>query len=648
VDHFPLLFSPLHIGKLPVKNRIVMAPIDTNLADEDGGVTDALLAFYERRARGGVGLLIVENSQVDFPVGKNTNRQLSIHDDAKLEGLKKLSAIIRSGGARAAIQIHHAGRETTLEVTGGVMPVAPSPIPCGHLKTPVRELAKSEIEDLVGKFIAAAIRGNKAGFDLVEIHGAHGYLVGEFLSPYTNKRTDEYGGGFAQRMRFPMEIVQGIKESLGRDFPIGFRFSADEFVHGGIDVSEAQRIAKALEKAGVDVLHVSAGIYESLPTLLEPMSYAQGWRCHLAAEIKKAVTVPVIAVGVIREPVFAEQVLAKGAADFVAIGRGLLADPDWPEKARQGRISELNRCIGCNVGCLSKRLTHAIQCSVNPETGHERNCRIAPIQASQERMTIVGGGPAGLEAARVATLRGFRVTLFEKAMDLGGQMRLAALPPGKDKIRWTIEYYLDQMKRLKVDLRLGREALLEDILDTSPDVVVLATGSKPLSPAFPSLFTADDILSSPPAHAGGSAAIVGGGSIGCETALFLHERGYSVSLFEQLPDIARDMEPISAWDIKDRMMKSGIRIYAGHTVSEVKGKTIGTASFDLIVWAAGRHPERTLAEALSRSPYEGSTYVIGDAAKVGKIHDAVHESYRVISQLPSSFLPGPSGRDRRG
>jgi 2,4-dienoyl-CoA reductase-like NADH-dependent reductase (Old Yellow Enzyme family)/thioredoxin reductase len=631
----------VNIGKLLLKNRIVMAPIDTNLADEGGCVTDGLLAFYERRARGGVGLIIVENSQIDFPVGKNTMRQLSIHNDAKIEGLKRLSAVIRGAGACAAIQIHHAGRETTLEMTGGAMPVAPSPIPCGHLKTPVRELAKPEIKELIDKFVDAAVRGKKAGFDLVEIHGAHGYLVGEFLSPHTNKRTDEYGGGFNQRMRFPVEIVRTIKEALGRDFPLSFRFSADEFVDGGIDVSEAVRIAQAMEKAGVDVLHVSAGIYESLPTLLEPMSYAQGWRCYLAAAIKKAVSLPVIAVGVIREPAFAENILEKGTADLVAIGRGLLADPEWPEKARKGQISNVRRCIGCNIGCLSKRLTHATQCSLNPETGHEQSRKILPLKRAKQRITIVGSGPAGLEAARVAALRGFNVTVFEKEGCLGGQLRLAAQPPGKEKIRWILEYYQDQIKRLHISLRLGRAAGPEDILETVPDVVVLATGSTPKVPPFSSVFTADKILSSPPSTMG-SAAVVGGGSVGCETALFLQDRGCRVSLFEQLPEIAADMEPISAWDLKERMAKSGIRIHAGTTVLGVEENrirvlnergTVISTHFGLIAWAAGRESERTLEEALSRSPYSGPLHIIGDASKVGKIHDAVHEAYELISNL---------------
>ncbi len=638
---FPLLFSPFSLNRLLLKNRIVMAPIDTNLADDNGYVTEDLLAFYERRARGGVGMLIVENSQVDFPIGKNTKRQLSIHENAQVEGLTRLAQVIRSGGACPAIQLHHAGRETTLEVTGGLSPVAPSPIPCKHLKTPVRELTKSEIERIIEKFVSAALRGKKAGFELIEIHGAHGYLVGEFLSPYTNKRTDEYGNGFQGRMRFPVRVIQGIKDALGRDFPLGFRFSADEFVKEGIEVSEAQRIAKALEDAGIDVLHISAGIYESLPKLLEPMSYPQGWRCHLAAAIKRSVSVPVIAVGVIREPSFAEQVLEQGAADFVAIGRGLLADPDWPEKAVKGRASELRRCIGCNVGCLSKRLTDSIKCSVNPETGRERYHRILPLKGKKKRVTIVGGGPGGLESGRVAALRGFHTTLFERENRLGGQMRLASIPPGKDKIRWAIEYYEKQMQLLDIDLRLGVKAGVKEILDTEPHAVILATGSLPLTCKFSAaVLTADEVLSAPPPYRGGGAAVIGGGSIGCETALFLQERGCHTELFEQLDEAAHDMESISAWDLKERMQEAEIEIHLECEVIDVqdqsikvfeKGRTITHGPFDLTVCAVGRESDRALVDALRQSAYQGALRLVGDAGEVGRIHDAIHQAYYTVT-----------------
>lgn len=646
--HFPLVFSPFRLKNLTVKNRVVMAPIDTNLADEDGCVTEDLLAFYEKRARGGVGLLIVENSQVDFPLGKNTKRQLSLHKDAMVKGLSKLSQLIRNEGACPAIQLHHAGRETTLEVTEGLRPVAPSPIPCGHLKTPVRELEKSEIVGIIEKFVAAALRAKQAGFDLIEIHGAHGYLVGEFLSPYTNKRRDAYGKDFQGRMRFAIEIIQGIKDALGKEFPLSFRFSADEFVKGGIDVSESQRIACGLERAGVDVLHVSAGIYESLPTLLEPMAYPEGWRCHLAAAVKKTVSIPVIAVGVIREPSFAEQVLEQGKADFVAVGRGLLADPDWSEKAMNGRDSELRRCIGCNIGCLSKRLTHSIQCSLNPETGLERHRRILSLKA-KKRLTIVGGGPSGLECARVAALRGFQTTLFEKEEWLGGQMRIASLPPGKEKIQWTIDYYERQMELLDVDLRFGVKIGVKAILETKPDSVVLATGSLPVPCLFNAqVTTADSVLSSATKSLGGKAAIVGGGSIGCETALFLSQKDCRVELFEQLNQIAHDMEPISAWDLRERMKMVGIRTHLQSKVVDIQGRSLWVASkgekmtfgsFDLIVWAVGREPNIELFEELRHlDTYKGPVHVVGDAKEVGRIHDAIHHAYTTVTMEFGSTL----------
>ena len=596
MNPFSRLLSPKEIGGLRLKNRIIMAPIDTNLANEKGEVTEALLAFYQRRANGGAAMLIVENSQVDFPIGKNTDRQLSIHDDNKMKGLTNLSEAIHQGGALAALQIHHAGRETTLDVTGGHTPVAPSPIPCAHLQTPVRELKKPEIEDIIHKFMEAAVRAKKSGFDLVEIHGAHGYLIGEFLSPHTNKRMDEYGGNFQGRLRFARNIVVGIKETLGKDFPVSFRFSADEFIPGGLMLTEGVRIARELEKKGVDVLHVSAGIYESLPKLLEPMSYAQGWRSYLAAEVKKAVGIPVITVGVIREPKFAEEILSKGMSDFIAIGRGLLADPDWPKKAAEGNISDIKRCIGCNIGCLKERLTKAIQCSVNPETGREAIYKIIPIKKGSRMVTIVGGGPAGLEAARMAALRGFKVTLFEKNNRLGGQMCLACLPPGKDKIRWTIEYYEHQMEKLDIDVRLSQEATVEKILGTSPHVIILAPGSFPRNPPGgkgTKFVSADVALSSAKFQGLGKAVVVGGGGIGCETALFLHHRGLQVTIFEQLDELAQDVEEITAWDLKQRIKKAKIDVMLNCRFMDLENDKL-----ILEIWTDGSiTPDDALAQA---------------------------------------------------
>ena len=439
---FKKMFESAFLGPLEVKNRLLMAPMGTRMASEIGAVTQKLIDYYVERAKGGVGTILTDAAVVDYPLGATGATNLTIHDNAYIGGHNELVEAVHAQGAKIICQMKHAGRETRLPSLLKTQPVAPSAIPCKFFDVIPRELSTGEVEEIVKKFVEAAMRAKTAGYDGVELHGAHGYLIAQFMSLSSNKRTDKYGGSLQNRMNFPLEIVRGIKKSLGKNFPLLFRFSADEFIEEGRTLEESKQLAQMLEEAGVHVLHVSAGVYDSMPMMIEPMSYEEGWKIYLAEEIKKVVKIPVIGVGVIRTPAIAERILKEGRVDFLALGRALLADPYWPNKAKEGRAEEIIRCISCNIGCIGGRIFRGlhIRCALNPVTGREREFGTLIPAAKRKKVLIVGGGPAGMEAARIAKMRGHQVTLVEKNKVLGGQLRLAAAPPGKDKIDWYNEF----------------------------------------------------------------------------------------------------------------------------------------------------------------------------------------------------------------
>ncbi|MDI6871862.1 MAG: FAD-dependent oxidoreductase [Bacillota bacterium] len=652
--NYPHLFQPGRIGRVEVRNRLVMPPMATNYAGENGEVTDRMVRYYAERAKGGAGLIIIENAQVEYPRGKNVVRQLRIDDDKFIPGLRWLAESVHDHGALVLQQIHHGGRQTTLGTTENVPPVSCSPVPCGFLQTQPEELSREEISRLIALFAAAAGRAKQARFDGIEIHGAHGYLINQFMSPYTNKRVDEYGGSFERRMRFPLEIIRECRKAAGPDFIIGFRLSADEFVEGGIRLEEGIRIAKALESAGIDLLHVTSGIYESMSTILETMAYEEGWRVYLAEAIKKEVRIPVITVGVIRTPELADRIIAEGKADFVAIGRGLITDPEFAVKAARGQARNINRCIGCNIGCVGDGIfaNNLMRCTVNPAAGRERDFASIYPARERKRVVVVGGGPGGMEAARVAALRGHEVILFEQEGTLGGQMNIACLPPHKKKISWFVEFLTGELSRLKVELRLGTRATPETVRDLTPYAVVVATGARPVSPGFPvarPVIQAWDVLTGRAEVNTGRATIIGGGEVGLETAEFLVERGKSVVVLEMLPEVGLDMEPVTRRDLLARLAKMPVSLHTGLLVTEVSPDSVHgldgrrrPVSFpaETVILALGSTPVNDLVPELKDGIPE--VYLIGDARVPRRIIEATYEGMAAalsLGELEKHYSP---------
>ncbi len=683
------LFTPIKIGNCEIKNRIAMAPMLMDFGQFDGRTTKQLMDYYEERAKGGTGLIITEITRVNDKTGASAFAQLGMSHDYQIEGMHELADRIHSHGAKLFVQLHHPGRQN-MGLLIGTLPLSIAcdkmmpffkdvlykVVPAGkllmekHLVPRVvapskcensyfsdgnnRELRKSEIKELISQFVAAAVRVKKAGCDGVQLHASHGYLLQQFLSPNTNRRTDEYGGCLENRMRFILEIIEGIKKECGKDFPVIVRLTVDECYEmigkkgKGYDLTEGVEMAKRLEKAGVDAIDVSSAAYDTFNYWLEPTSFKCGWRKYMAAAVKNAVSIPVIAANLIRSPEQAESQLQEGTQDMISLGRPHIADPYWASKAESGNEKDIKRCICC-LYCIESMQNNAYTgdhgyCAVNPFVGEESYK--LPHDGNGRKIMVVGAGPAGLTAAELLAKRGFSVTVYEKDAAPGGQVALAVKPPHKDKLNWCIEDLINACEKLGVTVKYSAEVTKHTVDKENPYAVICATGGNALKPRSVKgtdkefVYTTTDILDGSVQLKGKKVALIGSGMTGLETAELLCTQGNSVTVVEMADEVAPGVWHQHPNDVMPRLKEMGTRFMLSKKLTaiedgavkleDVKTKAQEKLGADAVVLALGVRPENRLYEQIKN---RSNVYIIGDAGKVGRIADATMSAFRCVKNI---------------
>jgi len=665
---YSCLFSPIKINTVEIKNRIAYPALGL-LYSLDGKINDRYVDFFLERAKGGAGIITVGPVGVDF-LGSGPIT-LSLTSDEAIPSFSELSRSIKKEGSKAWVQLFHSGAYQFPFLINGEKPIAPSKVFSNYSKATPRALAIEEIKLLQEDFISAAERAKEAGFDGVEIIASAGYLITQFLSPLKNLRTDEYGGSFENRTRFPRELIEKMRKRLGSDYPITIRMAGNDFVSGSNTDLETPKIAEVYEKAGVDAINVTGGWHET-PVPQLPMEVPRAGFSYLALNIKKVVSIPVIASNRIPDPKTAEKIIRDGVADMVNLGRILIADPQWPKKAMEGRADEIRPCVACSQGCTDMVFGGSpVFCLANPMAGMEGERKINKA-GSPKNVMVVGAGPGGLESAITAAQAGHSVELYDKKDDIGGQLRIVGVPPTKQEFFELIRYYRAMIKKLQIKVVLNKEVDVNFIKEKKPDFVIIAEGSQPILPTFEGIeddivFTAWEVLKDDPIL-GRDIAIVGGGSVGLETAHFLADKGTlspevlhflfsykaesverlqelllkgskNITILEMLPKVGKDVGKSTKWVLMGNIKQHGIKILTKSRVISVKGGkitfekdgNIEGMQFDNVIIAAGSQSVKVLSSEIEKTGIPFS--VVGDCIRPAKINDAIHEGFMAAAKI---------------
>ena len=688
------LLSPIKIGTMELKNRTVMTAAEVSLGQANGKPTEQLMDYYEERAKGGVALIIPGVTRVNDNWAASTYTQLAMSHDYHIEPMREFANRIHKHGAKLGIQLHHPGRQgysasihslpmvipmvnvfpglinpiykctpvlNKLEKEAKLWPVqTPTAIElANHGAMKIKSMSRREVKNLVQDFIDAAERCKKAGVDVVELHGGHGYIIQQFISPNTNQRTDEYGGSFENRMRFVTEIIRGIRDVCGRDYPLMVRLTADEMYAKigkpgkGYDIEYGKRVAKRLEELGVDAINVTSACYDAYNYWLEPTSFEPGWRKYLSKEIKSVVSIPVGGAGVIRTPAQAEKQLQDGDQDFIGSARTFICDPHWVKKAEEERPEEIRRCIGC-LNCIRSFMTNAwvgkpCECALNVGMGHERDYNNMPKDGNGRKVVVIGAGPAGLTAAQTMAMRGFDVTVFEKDEKPGGQVITASTCNLKDKLYWSIEDLMVNAQKAGAEVKLGVEATAESVAALNPYAVVVAVGGVPVRPkSIPGLdrdnvCVAPEIIMKDKVIKDKKVVVVGSGMTGLETTEILNEDGNHVTIIEMAPDLAPgtwfqlvddEMERISKYDTQIKLATKLLGVVDGGVlIEDVNTGLQSKIEADEVVLSLGVRP--AVGNLVTDLVAKGIKKVVevGDAKKSGTIADACHSAFDTVMSI---------------